>query len=127
VNVIPPPSLLQQARILASAVVRPSHQVVEYYREDLLGLDDPLFNYAYTVRFLTMLDVQQLRLPEALDVPVLVGVGDQDELFSVQNVRELYDLIPGNEKEFLVMHGATHAEISRENWEEIVAWLDRSF
>jgi len=127
VNVIAPPSLLQRARILASAVVRPSHQVVEYYRDDLLGLDDPLFNYAYTVRFLTMLDVQQLRLPEALDVPVLVGVGDQDELFTVQNVRELYDLIPGNKKEFLVMHGATHAEISRENWEEIVAWLDRSF
>lgn len=37
------------------------------------------------------------------------------------------DLIPGNNKAFLVWEGATHAEIGRDHWEQIVEWLDRSF
>jgi len=120
-------SLFQKLRIIASSVFRPSHQAVEYYREGMLGMNDPLFNYKYTLRFLTMLDVNQLRIHENMKAPVLVGIGDQDELFDVDKVRELYDLIPGFNKEFMVWKGATHAEISREHWEQIVEWLDRSF
>ena len=118
-------SFFQKMRIIASSIFRPSHQVYEYYREGMLGIDDPLFNYKYTLRFLTMLDVKQLRLPETLYAPVLVGVGDQDELFAVEKVREFYDQIPGNNKEFLVWKGATHAEIGREHWEQIVEWLKK--
>ena len=59
---------------------RPSYPVVEYYREGMTGMDDTLFNFRYTLRFLTMLDVKQLRLPKDLNIPVLVGVGDKDEL-----------------------------------------------
>jgi len=120
-------SFFQQLRIIASSIFRPSHQAVEYYRDDMLGLNDPLFNYKYTVRFLTMLDVKQLRIPEIMNAPVLVGIGDQDEMFDVEKVRELYDLIPGNNKEFLVWKGATHAGISRAHWEQIVEWLDRTY
>jgi len=47
-----------------------------------------------------MIDVQQLRLPENMIVPVLAGTGDQDELFDVEKVRELYDLIPVTIKNF---------------------------
>lgn len=119
--------LFQKLRIIASSIFRPSHQVVEYYRENMLGLNDPLFNYKYTLRFLTMLDVNQLRIPENMHAPVLVGIGDQDEMFDVEKVRDLYDLIPGNNKEFMVWKGATHAEISREQWEQIVEWLDRNY
>ena len=120
-------SFFQKLRILAASIFRPSHPVYEYYRDDMLGLNDPLFNYKYTVRFLTMLDVKQLRLPENPDAPVLVGIGDRDEMFDVDKVRELYDQIPGNNKEFLVWKGATHANISREHWEQIVDWLDRKY
>lgn len=120
-------SQFQKLRIISSSIFRPSHQAFEYYREGMLGMNDPLFNYKYTLRFLTMLDVNQLRLPENMNAPVLVGVGDQDELFDVQKVRELYDLIPGHNKEFLVWKGAKHAEIGREHWRQIVDWLDRSF
>jgi alpha-beta hydrolase superfamily lysophospholipase len=120
-------SFFQKARILSSAVLRPSHQAVEYYRDDMPGLNDPLNSYKYTFRFLTMLDVKQLHLPEILDVPVLVAVGDQDEMFEVDKVREFFDQVPQTNKELLVWKGATHAVISREHWEQIVDWLDRKF
>jgi acylglycerol lipase len=56
-------SLFQKLRIISSSIFRPSHQAVEYYREGMPGMNDPLFNYKYTLRFLTMLDVTQLRIP----------------------------------------------------------------
>jgi len=120
-------SAFQKARILSSAIFRPSHQAVEYYREGMLGLDDPLFTYKYTFRFLTMLDVKQLHLPARMNAPVLVAVGDQDEMFEVDKVREFYDQVPQTDKEFLVWEGATHAEISRDHWEQIADWLDKKF
>lgn len=120
-------SFFQKARILSSAIFRPSHQSVEYYREDMPGLNDPLFSYKYTLRFLTMLDVKQLRLPATMEVPVLVAVGDQDEMFDVEKVKEFYNQVPQTTKEFMVWKGATHARINREHWDQIGNWLDRQF
>ena len=88
---------------------------------------DSLFNLRYTLRFLTLLDVKKLRLSEKLNIPVLVGAGDQDELFEVDKVKELYDLVPGDRKEFLVMKNALHAKIPVECWEQVVAWLDKTY
>lgn len=122
-----PPTFFEQARIVSSAVFRPSHQAVEYYREGMTVTEDPLFNFRYTLRFLTMLDVKELRLPTDMNIPVLVGTGDQDELFEVEKVKEFYDLIPGDQKEFLVMENTTHAKIPRESWMQVVEWLDRTF
>lgn len=122
-----PPSLYQKIKIIASSVFRPSHQAVEYYREGMTGEHDSLFNFSYTLRFLTMLDVKKLKLPTAMNIPVLVGAGEMDELFDVEKVKEFYDLIPGDKKEFLLMKNATHAKIPVECWEEIVSWLDKNF
>jgi alpha-beta hydrolase superfamily lysophospholipase len=122
-----PPTFFQKSKILASSIFRPSYQVIEYYRDGMTGSEDPLFNFRYTLRFLTMLDVKKLRLPENLNIPVLVGVGDKDELFDVDKVKEFYNAIPGNKKEFLVMKNATHAKIPIESWEEVVIWLDKNF
>lgn len=122
-----PTSLFKKIRIVASSVFRPSFQVIEAYSETMTGLKDPLFNFRYTLRFLTMIDVKQLKLPANMNIPVLVGVGDKDELFDVDKVKEFYDLIPGNKKEFLVMKNATHANIPVESWDEIVKWLDKNF
>ena len=122
-----PPSFIEKARFFASAVLRPSYQVYQYYREGMTVSKDSLFNFRYTPRFLLMLDVKTLRLPADMNIPVLVGVGDEDELFTVEKVRELYDLIPGNKKEFLVMKNATHANIPRESWVQVVDWLDRTY
>lgn len=67
-----------------------------------------------------MLDVKQLRLPKNLNIPVLVGAGDEDELFEIDKVKELYEAVPGSKKEFLVMKNTTHAKIPVESWEQVV-------
>lgn len=122
-----PPTFFEKTRILSSAIFRPSYPAVEYYRKGMTVSTDSLFNYRYTLRFMTMLDVKQLRLPKDLEIPVLVGAGDKDELFEVDKVRDFYDSIPGNQKEFLIMKNTTHANIPRESWEEVVAWLNKHF
>jgi acylglycerol lipase len=122
-----PLSFFQQARLASCAILRPSYRAAEYYREGMTVSADTLWNYRYTPRFLLMLDVKKLRLPPNLDIPVLVGVGDNDELFEVDKVRDFYNLVPGDKKEFLIMKNATHAKIPVEDWEQVVAWLDRTY
>ena len=122
-----PLSFYDKARLVSSAIYRPSYRAVEYYRKGMRVSDDTLFNYRYTPRFVTMLDVKKLRLPASLDIPVLVGVGDKDELFAIDKVKDFYALVPGNKKEFLVMKGATHANILPENWDDVVQWLDKTY
>ena len=122
-----PVPFFKQVKILASSVFRPSYPAVEYYRDGMNVSKDTLFNFRYTLRFLTMLDVKQLRLPKSMNIPVLVGVGDKDELFAIEKVKDFYNVIPGNKKEFFIMKNATHAKIHLESWVEIVAWLDKTF
>lgn len=122
-----PPSLLKKAGFLANAVLRPSHQSIDYYREGMTVPQDSLFTMRYTPRFMMMLDVKTLRLPQDMNIPVLVGVGDKDELFAAEKVKELYDLIPASKKEFLVMENTTHSIIPRESWMQVVDWLNRTY
>jgi alpha-beta hydrolase superfamily lysophospholipase len=126
-GVTKPISFSKKLQLLSSAIFRPSYRAVEYYREGMTISDDTLWNYRYTPRFVTMLDVKKLRLPPNLNIPVLVGVGDKDELFEVDKVKDFYNLVPGNKKEFFIMKNATHAKIPLESWEEIVAWLNKTF
>jgi acylglycerol lipase len=122
-----PPTFFQKTKIFACSIFRPSYPAVEYYRDGMTGSKDSLFNFRYTLRFLTMLDVKRLRLPKTLNIPVLVGIGDKDELFDVDKVKDFYDAVPGNKKEFLIMKNATHAKIPLESWEEIVVWMNKNF
>ncbi|MEI7582539.1 alpha/beta fold hydrolase [Runella sp.] len=121
-----PPTLFEKTKIFTSSIFRPSYQAVEYYRDGMTVTKDSLFNLRYTLRFLTMLNVKELRLPKNLNVPVLVGVGDKDELFEVDKVKDFYNLVPGNKKEFLVMKNTTHAKIPVESWEQVVIWLSKT-
>lgn len=122
-----PTPIFQQTKILASSIFRPSYPVVEYYRDGMTVTKDSLFNFHYTLRFLMMLDVKKLRIQKNLNLPVLVGAGDKDELFEIDKVKDLYDSIPGNKKEFLVMKNTTHAKIPVESWNQVVDWIDRNF
>ncbi len=121
------PTFYEKSKIIASSIFRPSVPVVEYFREGMTGLNDSLFNFKYTLRFLSMLNVKELKLAADLNIPVLVGVGDKDELFDVDKVKELYDAVPGNKKEFLVMKDTYHAKIPTESWQQLVVWLDKSY
>ena len=122
-----PLTVFQMTKYLSSGFFRPSYRAVEYYREGMNVTPDTLFNFRYTPRYLTMLDVKKLRLPGDLNIPVLVGVGDKDELFEIDKVKAFYDSIPGNKKEFFIMKNATHAKIPVESWQEVVAWLNKTY
>ena len=122
-----PLTIFQMTKYLSSNFFRPSYRAVEYYREGMNVSTDTLFNFRYTPRYLTMLDVKKLRLPNDLNIPVLVGVGDKDELFEIDKVKAFYDSIPGNKKEFFIMKNATHAKIPVESWQEVVAWLNKTY
>ncbi len=121
-------TFLQKLKIVLSAIFRPSKPVIKYYREGILGLDDPLFNFNYTLRFIRLVNFQDLNLSEELQCPVLLGVGELDELFSVESARSLLDDIPANDKKFFIMPGAKHAvEFTDEKFQEIKIWLDSKF
>jgi acylglycerol lipase len=122
-----PIPLFTKAKIIASSIFRPSFQAVEYYRDGMNVSKDTLFTFRYTLRFMTMLDVKTLRLPKKMNIPVLVGIGDKDELFEIDKVKDFYNLIPGNKKEFLVMKNTTHAVFPVDSWEELVVWLDKTY
>lgn len=122
-----PIPLFMKAKIIASSIFRPSFQAVEYYRDGMKVSKDSLFTFRYTLRFMTMLDVKTLRLPKTMNIPVLVGIGDKDELFEIDKVKDFYNLIPGNKKEFLVMKNTTHAVFPVESWEQLVVWLNKTY
>lgn len=120
-------SLAQKLKILFSSILSPSRPVIKYHREGMQGLDDPLFNFRYTLRFIRLVSFGNIEFPEKLDFPVFVGVGDSDELFSVDSCRELYESIPSDSKEFFVAEGAKHAEFPDGAWNPLVEWVDNNF
>ncbi|MHA2351795.1 MAG: alpha/beta hydrolase, partial [Candidatus Thorarchaeota archaeon] len=120
-------SLAQKLKILFSSIVSPSKQVVKYGREGMVGLDDPLFTFRYTLRFMKIVRFDEIELPEKLDFPVFVGIGDSDELFSVDSCRELYEMVSSDSKEFYVAEGTKHAEFPEGAWSPLVEWVDRTF
>ena len=122
------PSVLQKLKILVSAIFRPSKPVINYYREGISGLDDPLFNFKYTLRFMRLVSFQDLDFSEEINCPVILGVGEHDEIFSVESAQSLLDEIPCKDKTFFIMAGAKHAvEFSEEVFKEIKSWLSAKF
>jgi len=122
------PSVLQKLKILFSAIFRPSKPVINYYREGISGLDDPLFNFHYTLRFMRLVSFKDLDFSEEIDCPVILGVGEHDEIFSVESAQSLLDEIPCKDKTFFIMAGAKHAvEFSEDVFKEIKSWLSAKF
>ena len=110
----------------------------------MVGTNDPLFNFKYSARFYTvlygvgalsilrmfrlgMIDSPSLTFKEKLPIPLLVGVGDRDELFATESVKEFYDGIPCDNKEYFVIQGGGHAIFPKDCWNPLVAWLDSRF
>lgn len=120
-------SKLTTLRILFSSILSPSKPVIHYYRDGMTGLDDPLFNFYYTLRFLRVLNPEKLKLPVSIDVPVYVGVGEQDELFSVSSVESFMEEINAQNKELHVFPGAKHAVFPDGSFSHLIDWLNRYF
>ncbi|NVM17120.1 MAG: alpha/beta fold hydrolase [Candidatus Lokiarchaeota archaeon] len=122
------PSALEKLKILISSIFHPSKPVISYYREGILGLDDPLFNFKYTLRFMRLVGFKDLDLSEEIECPILLGVGEHDELFSVESAQSLLDELPCKDKKFFIMPGAKHAvQFTEEKFKEIKSWLNAKF
>jgi acylglycerol lipase len=129
--------------LMAVALFR-SRTWIEYSRQGMLGRDDPLFNFHYSVRFYSsvyglkpwaiarmlragVIDSPYLTPTNSLEIPVLIGVGDQDELFTVDSSRELFDRLGAVRKAFLVIPGGHHASFPPGSWGPVVEWLRGQF
>ena len=131
-------------KILLAVAVLPGSRVIEYRREGQTLLPDPLMTYHYSPRFYSVLfgasalkvmrmyssgliDSPNITLDHKLPIPLLVAVGDQDELFSVEDAKKFCDSIDCDEKEFDVLPGTRHAIFPKGVWTPLVAWLGKKF
>ena len=122
------PTITQKLKILFSSLLFPSKPVINYYREGISGLDDPLFNFNYTLRFMKLASFQDLDLSEEIECPIILGVGEHDEIFSVESAQSLLDEIPSKDKTFFVMPGAKHViEFNEETFKDLKSWLIAKF
>ncbi len=138
------PSAGATFRALVGATLLQGTPLIEYRRAGMLGLDDPLFNFTYSARFYSVMygvgalsvsrmlrsgviDSPNLAFKERILKPLLIAVGDKDELFAVESEREFYDSIEADVKEFLVIPGARHAVFPKDGWGPLVSWLRKKF
>ncbi|MFX0053473.1 MAG: alpha/beta hydrolase [Promethearchaeota archaeon] len=117
----------QKLKILLSSIFFPSRPVMEYRREGMVGLEDPLFTFSYTLRFMRTTVLSDFSFPSEMPFPVLVAIGNEDELFAVDAARALFEEIPSKTKEFLVAEGARHAVFPKGCLNPIFEWADSTF
>jgi acylglycerol lipase len=143
-GVYPKPKTSALLKTLIGIALLRGSPLIEYRREGMVGLNDPLFNFAYSARFYTVLygvaalsvvsmlrsgDINSpnLKFNAKLQIPLLVGVGDHDELFTVESAKEFCNGLDCDDREFLVVPGAHHATFPKDSWGPLVAWLERKF
>ena len=120
-------ALTTTLKILVWSIVKPSKAVIHYYREGIMGIGDPHFNFYYTLRFLKVLSLKNFKFPDNITYPVFVGVGEIDELFSEDDSRKLFDEVPAKIKEFAVLPGAKHAYFEDNSFDPLFDWVDNTF
>jgi acylglycerol lipase len=143
-GVFPKPSTGAALKMLLAVALFPGTPVIEYRREGQVGLGDPLFTFRYSPRFYSVfygagvlkvmgmrrsgiIDSPHLKFDRKLQIPLMVAVGDHDDLFSTEAVKEFYDSIDCGDKEFYVIPGAKHAFFPKDAWTPLVAWLGKKF
>jgi acylglycerol lipase len=131
-------------KILLGVAVLRGTPLIEYSRKGMLGVGDPLFNFKYSARFYSVLygvgaltvtrmsrtgfiDSPNLRFNQKLAAPLLLGVGDQDELFAKDAVKEFCDEIDCDDKGYFVAPGAKHASWPKDSWGPLLTWLGKKF
>ncbi len=143
-GVYPKPSAAATLKMLLGVAIFRGTPVIEYRRAGQLGLDDPLFNFRYSARFYTVLygvgalkvtrmlgsgyvESPNLNFDSKLNIPLFVAVGDHDELFPADGVREFCDGISCDDKEFHLIPGASHAVWPKGTFDPLVDWLEKRF
>jgi acylglycerol lipase len=143
-GVYPRPKTGARLKALLGVALLRGTPLIEYRREGQVGLDDPLFNFSYSARFYSILygasalkvirmfnegliDSPNLRFDAKLRVPLFTAVGDQDELFTVDAVKEFCDGIDCDDKEFHPIRGMKHAAWPKDAYVPLADWLGRKF
>ena len=143
-NAYPKPTVRAALKALLAITLLPHRRLIEYRREGMVGRDDPLFNFRYSARFFAtiygmppravakVLRGNELTSPNLAirgtpNLPVWAGIGELDELFSVESARAFFERIPSQEKEFHVLPGASHTRIPPGSWGPLIAWLGGHF
>ena len=138
------PTAVRSLKTLLGVTLFRGSRLIEYRREGMLGLDDPLFNFLYTARFYSSIygmspwsvvqmmgrhrvESPNLELVGRPNVPVWVGVGEEDELFAEESARAFCDGLASNAKTFAVIHGGRHAYFPPGSWTPLIGWLQRNF
>ena len=144
-GVYPKPKTGALLKILLGVAIFRGTPVIEYRRGgQMVGLSDPLANFRYSARCYSVfygvgalkvagmmqsgiIDSPHLRFDRKLKIPLLVTVGDQDELFPADAAKEFCDSIDCDDKEFHVLAGAKHAVFPEGSWSPLIGWLGRKF
>jgi len=125
-GVYTPLSMKQKLKILLSSIFKPSKPVISYYRDGMTGLNDPIYNFNYTLRFMKIFSPKKIKFPDSLNIPVILGVGDQDEIFTVDSARNLLNKINCKNKEFFVIQSGKHAEFPVSGFKPVLEWLNKN-
>ncbi|GAG61928.1 unnamed protein product, partial [marine sediment metagenome] len=120
-------SISTKLKILLSSIIKPSKPIISYYRDGMTGVNDPLYNFKYTLRFMKIFNVKKLKIPDKFEIPIAIAIGEHDEIFSVESARSFFDEIPSENKRFIVLPGAKHAEFPEGSWSELINWLSSTF
>jgi len=120
-------SISTKLKILFSSIIKPSKPIISYYRDGMTGLNDPLYNFKYTLRFMKIFNAKKLNFPDKLEIPIVLGIGENDEIFTVESARSFFDEIPSANKKFIVLPGSKHAEFPEGSWKELINWLVSTF
>jgi len=121
------PTAGQTFKILFTALFSPGKRIIKYYRDGMTGVNDPLFNFAYSPRFMTALSPKALAFPPEISCPILVTIGENDEIFSQESAIALLDEIPAKDKTMIVIPGAKHAEFPPGSWTQLIEWLNARY
>ena len=120
-------SLGNTVKILFSSVFRPSHPVIKYSHPGIAGIGDPMYTFTYTLRFMRAINPRGKFLPRQISIPVYVGAGDHDELFTVEAMKNFYEEVPATRKTFYVLPGAKHASFPGDCLNSLFEWIRVSF
>jgi len=120
-------SISTKLKILLSSIIKPNKPVISYYRDGMTGLNNPLYNFKYTLRFMKNFSVKKLNFPDKFEIPIVIGIGEHDEIFTVESARSFFDEINSENKRFIVLPGAKHAEFPEGSWKELINWLISTF
>jgi acylglycerol lipase len=142
VGAYPRPKAGAMLRTLVGVAILRGTPLIEYRREGQVGLDDPLFNFRYSARFYSVLygagalkvmrmlregyiDSPNATFNAKLRIPLFVAVGENDELFAAEGVKEFCDGIDCDDKEFHVIPGARHAVWPKGSFAPLIQWLGK--